>query len=81
MRELAPMRVLLRPYADPGWINKIARMIWILEFTGVSHFGGPEVFAWYLTDRARSGDSHMKITSYVARRWDERNSRNANHQR
>ena len=66
------MRVLLRPYADPGWIQKIARMIWILELTGVTHFGGPDVFAWYLTDRARKGDSHLRITSYVSRRWDER---------
>ncbi len=74
MVELAPLRGLLYPRAGPGYLRDVARRIWIMEASGATHFGGPDVFAWYLTDRARKGDSHQKITSYLARRWDERNT-------
>ncbi len=75
MTELAPLRALLYPRAGPGYLRDVARQIWILETTGATHFGGPDVFAWYLVSRARAGATHMQITGYVARRWDERNTR------
>jgi len=50
--ELRPLRVLFRGLASPGWMQWLAETIWRLETSGATCFGGADVFAWWLVQRA-----------------------------
>lgn len=39
------------PEATAGFLSRLAWEIWQLEITGFTHFGGPEIMAWWLVQR------------------------------
>jgi hypothetical protein len=53
VKELGPLMAIFPGRATPGWMGKIAVMIWLLETTGAPRFGGPDVLAWWLVQRCQ----------------------------
>lgn len=52
VRELSPLRHLYPGKATPRWISWLAGVIWELEETGSPGFGGADILAWWLVQRA-----------------------------
>lgn len=62
VRELAPLRFIYRGLATPRWMDWLARTIWALETTGATGFGGPDVLAWWLVQRALPRERMTRAT-------------------
>jgi hypothetical protein len=72
VRLLMGLRTMYPGHATQGWIKDVAAKVVILEGSGRTHFGGAHVLAWYLTERARKGDTFLQLTSYLWQLWAER---------
>lgn len=63
----------LYPECTTGMQRQLFRRVLVLEVLGLTHFGGPEIFAWYLVHRALSKrPSWLQLVSYVEQLWTER---------
>lgn len=49
--ELKKLKAIFPKLATPGWLSKMAHLIWALEGSGATRFGGPEILAWWLVQR------------------------------
>ena len=59
--------------ADPGWQRRIAVKVVECEINGLTHFGGSDVYLWWLAKQVREqGWDYMQVTKYVEWRYQER---------
>lgn len=52
VEQLRPLGVIF-PEATPGFLSRLAWQVWQLEVTGATHFGGPDILAWWIVQRCR----------------------------
>ena len=58
LKELEPLRSYYPGKATRGLLGKLADDIVLLEVFGLTHFGGPDVIAWWLVLQARKDIVH-----------------------